>query len=67
MSLSQLESLQSTLNTAIDAYKAELVAQNLTEPRLDSSKGHAMDDINFLPSPIMFEAQRLYYSRRSAT
>jgi len=56
--LSELSSLQKTLNTAIDAFKAELAAQNLTEPSLNTSKPHPIDDITYLPTPAMFEARR---------
>jgi len=56
--LSELSSLQKTLNTAIDAFKAELATQNLTEPSLNTSKPHPIDDITYLPTPAMFEARR---------
>ena len=56
--LSQITSLQETLNTAIDAFKAELAAQNLPEPTLTSSKPHAIDDITYIPTPAMYEARR---------
>lgn len=59
MSLSEITSLQNTLNSALDTYKAELVAQGLPEPSLRTSKPHATDDIAYLPSPAMFEARRL--------
>lgn len=56
--ISELSSLQKTLNAAIDAFKAELAAQNLTEPSLNTSKPHPIDDITYLPTPAMFEARR---------
>ncbi|KIK07236.1 hypothetical protein K443DRAFT_627000 [Laccaria amethystina LaAM-08-1] len=59
MSLSELTSLQKTLNSAIDAFKAELAAQNLAEPSLNTSKAHPIDDITYLPTPAMFEARRV--------
>ena len=58
MSISELTSLQKTLNAAIDTFKAELAAQNLTEPSLNSSKPHPIDEITYLPTPAMFEARR---------
>ncbi|KAF8899093.1 S-adenosyl-L-methionine-dependent methyltransferase [Infundibulicybe gibba] len=59
MSLSELTSLQHTLNNAIDAFKAELAAQNLPEPSLNTSKAHPIDDITYLPTPAMYEARRV--------
>lgn len=58
MSVSELTSLQITLNAAIDAFKAELAAQNLPEPSLNTSQSHPIDDIAYLPTPAMFEARR---------
>lgn len=58
MSISELTSLQKTLNAAIDTFKAELAAQNLTEPSLNTSKPHPIDEINYLPTPAMYEARR---------
>ncbi|KAF9526425.1 S-adenosyl-L-methionine-dependent methyltransferase [Crepidotus variabilis] len=58
MSLSELTSLQNTLNAAIDTFKAELAAQNLSEPSLNTSKAHPIDDIAYLPTPAMYEARR---------
>ncbi|KAJ8083530.1 hypothetical protein PM082_009404 [Marasmius tenuissimus] len=58
MSLSELTSLQQTLNEAIDVYKAELAAQNIPEPSLNTSKPHPTDDAAYLPTPAMYEAQR---------
>jgi hypothetical protein len=58
MSISELTSLQNTLNAAIDTFKAELAAQNLPEPSLNTSKSHPIDDITYLPTPAMFEARR---------
>ncbi|TFK41818.1 S-adenosyl-L-methionine-dependent methyltransferase [Crucibulum laeve] len=57
--LSELTSLQKTLNNAIDAFKAELAAQNLPEPSLNTSKPHPIDDITYLPTPAMYEARRV--------
>ena len=58
MSISELTSLQKTLNAAIDTFKAELAAQNLPEPSLNTSKLHPIDEINYLPTPAMYEARR---------
>ncbi|KAG6873862.1 hypothetical protein C0995_010474 [Termitomyces sp. Mi166 len=59
MSFSEITSLQNTLNSALDIFKAELVAQGLQEPSLNTSKTHPVDDISYLPSPAMFEARRV--------
>jgi hypothetical protein len=59
MSISELTSLQNTLNVAIDTFKAELAAQNLTEPSLNTSKPHPIDEITYLPTPAMYEARRV--------
>ena len=59
MSISELTSLQKTLNVAIDTFKAELAAQNLTEPSLNTSKPHPIDEITYLPTPAMYEARRV--------
>ncbi|KAG6919024.1 hypothetical protein DXG01_009734 [Tephrocybe rancida] len=59
MSLSEITSLQSTLNSALEIFKAELEAQDLPEPSLNTSKAHPIDDITYLPSPAMFEARRV--------
>lgn len=58
MSISELTSLQKTLNAAIDTFKAELAAQNIPEPSLNSSKLHPIDEISYLPTPAMYEARR---------
>lgn len=58
MSLSEITCLQNTLNSALDAFKAELAAQNLSEPSLNTSKPHPTEAITFLPTPVMFEARR---------
>ncbi|KAF8971744.1 S-adenosyl-L-methionine-dependent methyltransferase [Flammula alnicola] len=42
----------------IDAFKAELAAQNLPEPSLNTSKSHPIDEVTYLPSPAMYEARR---------
>lgn len=57
-SISELTSLQNTLNAAIDAFKAELAAQNLPEPSLNTSKPHPIDELTYLPTPAMYEARR---------
>ena len=58
MFISELTSLQKTLNAAIDTFKAELAAQNLPEPSLNTSKLHPIDEITYLPTPAMYEARR---------
>jgi len=58
-SLSEITSLQKTLNAALDAFKAELAAQNLSEPSLNTSKPHPIDEITYLPTPAMHEARRV--------
>lgn len=59
MSLSEITSLQNTLNNALDAYKAELAAQSLPEPSLNTAKPHPTDGIDYLPTPAMYEARRV--------
>lgn len=58
-SVSELTSLQKTLNAAIDTFKAELAAQNLPELSLNTAKPHPIDDLSYLPTPAMFEARRV--------
>lgn len=57
--VSELTSLQKTLNAAIDTFKAEIAAQNLPEPSLHTSKRHPIDEITYLPTPAMYEARRV--------
>ena len=59
MSLSELTSLQNTLNSALAVYKAELAAEGLPDVSLETSKPHPTDDLAYLPSPAMYEARRL--------
>lgn len=56
--LSEITSLQQTLNDAINAFKVELAGQHLPEPSLNTSKPHPIDDISYLPTPAMYEARR---------
>ncbi|KAL0566492.1 hypothetical protein V5O48_015523 [Marasmius crinis-equi] len=56
--ISELTSLQRTLNEAIDVFKSELEAQSIPEPSLNTSKPHPIDDITYLPTPVMYEARR---------
>ncbi|TFK53266.1 S-adenosyl-L-methionine-dependent methyltransferase [Heliocybe sulcata] len=56
--LSQLKSLQDTLNAAIDTFKSELEKQQLPEPSLTTSKPHPIDEITYIPTPAMYEARR---------
>jgi len=58
MSVSEILSLQTTLNEALNAFRAELVAQNLTEPSLNTSKPRLIDHPAYVPTPVMFEARR---------
>ena len=39
-------------------FKAELAAQSLTEPSLNTSKLHTVDQITYLPTLAMYEARR---------
>lgn len=59
MFLSEITSLQNTLNNALDIFKAELAAQQLAEPSLNTSKPHPIDEITYLPTPAMHEARRV--------
>ncbi|KAL0950780.1 hypothetical protein HGRIS_007547 [Hohenbuehelia grisea] len=56
--ISELTSLQNTLNSAIDVFKAELAAQNFPEPSLNTSQTHPMDEPTFLPSPRLYVARK---------
>lgn len=56
--VSQITSLQETLNAALDAFKAELAAQSVPEPTLTTSAPHPIDDITCIPTPAMYEARR---------
>jgi len=58
MPVSEIFSLQTTLNEALDAFRAEIVAQNLTEPSLNTSMPHLTDHPAYVPTPVMFEARR---------
>jgi hypothetical protein len=58
MTTSEIYSLQTTLVEALDVFRAEIAAQKFSEPSLNISKPHPMDDISYLPTPAMFEARR---------
>jgi hypothetical protein len=58
MTASEIDNLQTTLIEALDVFRAEIVAQKFSEPSLNTSKPHPMDDISYLPTPAMFEARR---------
>ncbi|KAL9716637.1 hypothetical protein Ac2012v2_001088 [Leucoagaricus gongylophorus] len=58
MSVSEILSLQTTLSEALDAFRTEIAAQNLPEPSLNTSKPHAIDHPDYVPTPVMFEARR---------
>lgn len=58
MTVSEIVSLQITLNQALDTLRAEILAQNFPEPSLNTSQPHPIDDITYLSSPVMFEARR---------
>ncbi|KDQ60449.1 hypothetical protein JAAARDRAFT_174576 [Jaapia argillacea MUCL 33604] len=64
-SLSELTSLQASLNVAIEVFKAELAKQGLPEPSLCTSQAHPIDDISYIPTPAMYEARRLAMSSMS--
>ncbi|KDQ54103.1 hypothetical protein JAAARDRAFT_80423 [Jaapia argillacea MUCL 33604] len=57
--ISEITSLQNTLNAAIEVFKAELASQQIPEPSLLTSQPHPIDEITFLPTPVMYEARRL--------
>ncbi|VDC04881.1 unnamed protein product [Peniophora sp. CBMAI 1063] len=56
--LSELDSLQRTLNQAIDSLRDELNRQSLPELTSKAHR-HPMDDYAFLCSPRLYEARRL--------
>ena len=55
----ELDSLQSTLNHAIDTYRQELIAANLPPISLQASKPHPLDDCSNPAPPRLYEARRL--------
>ncbi|KAG6837316.1 hypothetical protein H0H93_011411 [Arthromyces matolae] len=57
--VSEITSLQNTLNDALDVFKKELAVQGLHEPSLNTSKSHPIDSTTYLPTPAMFEARRV--------
>ncbi|KAH7886567.1 S-adenosyl-L-methionine-dependent methyltransferase [Phlebopus sp. FC_14] len=56
--LSELRSLQSTLNQAIDAFAEALNEQKLPDLSSVALEPHPLDDIDFLPSVSLFTARR---------
>ncbi|KIJ58607.1 hypothetical protein HYDPIDRAFT_102311 [Hydnomerulius pinastri MD-312] len=56
--LSELRSLQNTLNQAIDSFEQERCSLDLPELSTYTSDPHPLDDLNFLPSTTLFAARR---------
>lgn len=55
----ELDSLQRTLNHAIDTFRQELIAANLPPLSLSATEPHPLDDCSFLAPPRLYEARRL--------
>ena len=55
----ELDSLQRTLNHAIDTFRQELIAADLPPLSLYSSEPHPLDDCTKLAPPRLYEARRL--------
>ena len=55
----QLDSLQKTLNHAIDTLRYELTAANLPPLSLQATEPHPLDDCSFPVPPRLYEARRL--------
>lgn len=55
----ELNTLQRTLNYAIDTFRQELVAADLPLLSLQATERHPLDKYDYLPSPRLYEARRL--------
>ena len=55
----ELDSLQRTLNHAIDAFREELIKADLPPWTLEATEPHVLDNDAYLPSPRLYEARRL--------
>ena len=55
----ELDSLQKTLNHAIDTLRYELIAANLPPLSLQATEPHPLDDCSFPVPPRLYEARRL--------
>lgn len=55
----ELDSLQRTLNHAIDAFREELIKADLPPLTLEATEPHVLDNDAYLPSPRLYEARRL--------
>ncbi|KAJ7120535.1 S-adenosyl-L-methionine-dependent methyltransferase [Mycena crocata] len=55
----ELDTLQATLNEAIDAVREELSAQRLPPMTTSGARRHPLDDREYVVSPRMFEARKL--------
>ncbi|KAK0194556.1 S-adenosyl-L-methionine-dependent methyltransferase [Armillaria mellea] len=57
--MSELDTLQISLNRALDAFREELTNENLPQLSTFSIEPHPLDAPGFLPSPRLYEARRL--------
>ncbi len=57
--LDELDSLQHTLNHAIDTLRYKLKAANLPPFSLQATEPHPLDDCSFVVPPRLYEARRL--------
>ncbi|PSR71610.1 hypothetical protein PHLCEN_2v12463 [Hermanssonia centrifuga] len=55
----ELDSLQRTLNHAIDTFRKELIAANLPALSSQATEPHPLDDNNYLAPTRLYEARRL--------
>ena len=55
----ELDSLQQTLNDALNTFREELKAANLPPLSLVSAERHPLDDYSYLASPRLYEARRV--------
>lgn len=58
-SISQIESLQASLNAALDALRDEMKRLSLPELSSTNPHRHSMDEPGFVCSPRLYEARRL--------
>jgi len=56
-SISELDSLQNTLNAALDTIREELKSNGLPELSTLSTTSHPFDEASTLPTPKFYQAQ----------
>ena len=55
----ELDSLQQTLNHAINTFRQELISANLPLLSSQATERHPLDEYSYLASPRLYEARRL--------